>query len=192
MKYFIAFASLVCASALAEGPRLGLEYELEKDRKTRIRNHAVTLQPGWEFAKDNPLNLVELLIDHNEDERASDDGSRARETKLFLRLRHKRSLTENFSYYLRGGVGRSFNNEHSFNFAYIEPGLKYELNARWEWTLGVRFGDALNGKDGERVRKYITGPSFALDKRNELEFRYVRAHGDDDAWSLALGYVHRF
>jgi len=185
---FLAFLSC----AYAEGPRLGFEYELEKDRRTGIRNHAATLQPGWEFAKGGPLNLIELLIDYNEDARAKDEGQRARETKLFLRLRHRGTLTENSTYYIRGGLGRSFNNERNFSYAYIEPGLKYELSERWEWTFGVRFGDAIDGTSGERIRKYITGPSYAFDKRNEVEFRYIRALADEDAWALAVGFIHRF
>jgi hypothetical protein len=185
-------ALFVCGSAQSEGWRLGIEYELEKDRRTGIRNHAVTAKPGWEFAKDSPVNLVELLIDRNEDATADDDGVRAKETKLFLRVRHNRNLTAHISYYIRGGVGRSFNNQRDFMYGYVEPGLKYELTERWEWTFAVRFINALDGMDGQRVRKYITGPSFALTPRDEVEFRYVRGSGDKDVWSWAVGYVRRF
>ena len=58
--------------------------------------------------------------------------------------------------------------------------------------FGVRFGDAIDGTGGERVLKYITGPSFALDKHNEIELRYVRATRDEDAWSVSIGYTYRF
>ena len=37
--------------AHAQGPRLGLEFEVEKDRRSGIRNHAVTLEPGWGVRK---------------------------------------------------------------------------------------------------------------------------------------------
>jgi hypothetical protein len=40
-------------------------------------------------------------------------------------------------------------NERDFDYDYIEPGVDYELNERWEWTLGVRFGDSIR-----RVRPY--------------------------------------
>jgi hypothetical protein len=189
---YLSVMTLLCAAAHAQGPRLGLEYELEKDRRSGIRNHAATVEPGWEFAKGSPLDVVELLIDRNQDARADDEGFRARETKLFLRLRHKGSLTENSSYYLRGGFGRSFNNERNFNYAYVEPGLKYEFDDRWEWTLGARFGDAIDGTAGERIRKLITGPSYSFDKQNEIELRYIRARGDEDAWAVSVGYVRRF
>ena len=191
MKRLAVVTLLVCGSVQAEGVRLGMEYELEKDRKSGKRNHAVTLEPGWEFSKDSPLNLIELLIERNQ-EVNEDDRRRSWGTKVFLRLRHKRNLTENSSYYLRGGVGRNFNSDHSFTYAYIEPGLRFELDERWEWTFGIRYGNAIDGTHGERFITYITGPSFALDKRRELELRYFRHRGDEDAWSLSLGYIHRF
>jgi hypothetical protein len=192
VRYLALPALLACGCAQAEGARLGFEYEFETDRKTGIRNHAVTAQPGWDFASDRVINRVELLIDHNEDAVHDESGLRAHENKLFVRLRHSRSFTEHASYYLRGGVGRSFSSQRNFSYAYVEPGLKFELSERWEWTFGVRHVDALDGTDGQRVRKYITGPSFALDTHNELELRYARGRGDKDFWSLGLGYVHRF
>jgi hypothetical protein len=179
------------ASAHGEGFRLGVEYELEKDRGTGIRKHEVALQPGWEF-ENGPIDLVELLIERNRDARANDEGFRARETKLFLRLRHEGELAGRAGYYLQGGAGRSFNNEQNFWYAYIEPGLTFELGPRLEWMFGVRVGDAIDGTRGERVLKYITGPSFALDKHNEIELQYQRARRDENAWSLSIGYVHRF
>jgi hypothetical protein len=192
IRCFALIALLAFSSAMAEGFRLGIEYEFEKDRRTGIRNHEVSLEPGWQFPKSSPIDLVELLIERNRDARADDEGFRARETKLFLRLRHTSELTRNSGYYVQGGVGRSFNNEKNFWYAYIEPGLTYELSERWEWMFGVRFGDAVDGTRGERVLKYITGPSFALDKHNEIELRYFRARRDEDAWSVSIGYTHRF
>jgi hypothetical protein len=178
--------------AQAAGPRLAMELESEKDRKTGIRNYAVSAKPGWEFPKSSPINLVELLIEHGQDTSRDEHGVRERETKLFLRLRHAGNVTTHASYYIRGGIGRNFNNDRDFTYANIEPGLKYELSERWEWTLGVRFIDAIDGTDGQRVRKYITGPSFALDKANELELRYARGSGDKDLTSWSLGFLHRF
>jgi hypothetical protein len=179
-------------SAAAEGPRLGVEYDFEKDRRTGIRNHEVSLQPGWQFPASSPIDLIELLIERNRDARADDEGFRSRETKLFLRLRHTGELTRSAGYYVQGGAGRSFNNERNFWYAYVEPGLTFELSERWEWMFGIRVGDSIDGTRGERVLKYITGPSFAIDKRNEIELRYLRARRDEDAWSVSLGYTHRF
>jgi len=185
-------AVCTCGCAQAEGPRLALEYETEKDRRSGIRSHAFTAKPGYELAPGSPINLVELLIERSEDAAADEHGFRERETKLFLRLRHAGSISATASYYLRGGIGRSFNNERDFTYANIEPGLKYELSERWEWTIAVRFIDAIDGTDGQRVRKYITGPSLAIDKYNELELRYVRGTGDRSVSSWSVGYVHRF
>jgi hypothetical protein len=178
--------------ATAEGLRLGVEYEFEKDRRSGIRNHEISLEPGWEFPKSSPIDLIELLIERNRDARADADGFRSRETKVFLRLRHTGELTRSSSYYVQGGAGRSFNNEKNFWYAYIEPGLTFELSERWEWMFGVRVGDSIDGTYGERVLKYIIGPSFAIDKRNEIEMRYFRARRDEDAWSVSIGYTHRF
>jgi hypothetical protein len=192
LKYVAAIVLPFMGSAHAEGFRLGVEYEFEKDRRSGIRTHEVSLEAGWQFPKSSPIDLIELLIERNRDARTNDEGFRARETKLFLRLRHQGELTRSAGYYLRGGAGRSFNNETNFWYAYIEPGLKVELNERWEWMFGVRFGDAIDGTRGERVLKYITGPSFELDKHNEVELRYFRATRDEDAWAVSIGYTHRF
>jgi len=181
-----------CASAYAEGPRLALELETEKDRRSGIRSYAVSAKPGWEFAPSSPINLVELLIERSEDSDRDELGFRERETKLFLRVRHSGSLTEHASYYIRGGIGCNFNNERDFTYANIEPGLKYELSERWEWTFGLRSIDAIDGTAGQRVRKYITGPSYAFSKANEVELRYSRGTGDKDLTSWSLGFTHRF
>jgi hypothetical protein len=192
LRYLGFIALLACGASQADGARIGLEYESEKDRKTGRMNDAFTLKPGWEFPKDGLINLVELLIDRNRDRDADSDGIRAKETKLFLRIRHSGSITDRLAYYVRGGVGRSFNNEHDFSYAYIEPGLKYEISPRWEWTAALREGNSIDGTEGERFGKFITGPSFSFDKNNEVELRYVRAFRDKDARAWQIGYTHRF
>ncbi len=176
----------------AEGPRFGLEYESERDRRAAVHNHGITLKPGWQFDKDRLINVAEVLIDRNEDASADADGIRARETKVFLRLRHNRKLDDKTGYYLRGGIGRSFNNQRDFTYAYLEPGLTREFGERGAWVFGWREIDAIDGTAGERVRKYISGPSINLDRNNEIELRYVRATRDKDAWSWTIGYTRRF
>ena len=189
----VAFVLFVaCGVAHAEGARVGFEYEAEKDRKTGVMNDAFTLKPGWELPRGSPLDLVELLIDRNRDRRADSEGVRERETKLFVRLRHSGNLTGNLAYYIRGGIGRSMNNQDDFTYVYIEPGLKYEISPRWEWTAGLREGNSIDGTEGERFGKFITGPSFSFDKNNEVELRYVRAFRDKDARAWQIGYTHRF
>jgi hypothetical protein len=192
LKCVALVISCACGVAHADGARIGLEYESEKDKKTGMMNNAFTLKPGWEFRKDSLINLVEVLIDRNQDADADSDGIRAKETKLFIRLRHSRNFTENIAYYVRGGVGRSMNNQDNFSYAYVEAGLKYELNRRWEWTLALREINSIDGTDGQRVTKVITGPSFSLDKNNELELRYVRGYRDKDVESWQIGYTHKF
>jgi len=189
LGWVILFA---CGAAQAEGFRIGLEYELEKDRKTGMRSDAVALEPGWEFPRGSLINLVELLIDHSRDRNAGNDGSREKETKIFVRLRHSRSFTDNLAYYVRGGVGRSLSNEDDFTYAYIEAGLKYEIHPRWEWTAGLREGNSIDGTDGERFGKFITGPSFSFDKNNEVGLRYLQGFRDKDTRAWQIGYTHKF
>ena len=192
MRY-AALAILVApGAACADGARIGLEYEWEKDRKTGIVNHAVTVKPGWEFSRESPVNVVELLIDRSKDATPDSTGSRAAETKLFLRIRRNGKLTESIAYHIRGGVGRGFNDERSFNYAYIEPGLKHEFDEKWEWTFAIRAIDSIDGTEGRKVVKFITGPSLSLDKNNELEIRYAKSTGDKSVASWAIGYVHKF
>jgi len=192
MKYLGLVVLFAYGAARADGARIGLEYESEKDNKTGMMNDAVTVKPGWEFSKDSLINLVEFLIDHNQDANADSSGLRARETKLFVRLRHNRNFNDSLAYYIRGGVGRSINNQKNFNYAYIEPGLKYAFNEKWEWTLAFREINSIDGTGGQHVRKYITGPSFSFDKNNEIEFRYIKGYGDKDLKSWQVGYTHKF
>lgn len=192
MKYLGLVLLFAYGAAHADGARIGLEYESEKDNETGMMNDAVTVKPGWEFSEDSLINLVELLVDRNQDANADSKGLRARETKLFVRLRHNRNLNGSVGYYIRGGVGRSINNRQDFNYGYIELGLKYKFNEKWDWTLALREINSIDGTDGQRVRKYLTGPSFGLDKNNELEFRYIKGYMDKDLESWQLGYTHKF
>ena len=109
-----------------------------------------------------------------------------------MRIRHDGSLTENIDYYVRGGSGRSYNNQRNFNLAYIEPGIEYKLGHHWAWTVAFRQINSIDVTDGQRVRKIITGPSFDFDKNNELEFRYSKSNGDKDLKSFVFEYVHKF
>jgi hypothetical protein len=192
MKFLGLVVLFAYGAAHADGARIGIEYESEKDHKTGMMNDAVTAEPGWEFSKDSLINLVELLIERNQDANADSNGLRARETNLFVRLRHYRKYNESLGYYIRGGVGRSINNQQNFNYAYIEPGLKYGFSEKWEWTLAFREINSIDGTAGQHVRKYIAGPSFSFDKSNELEFRYFKGYGDKDLTSWQVGYTRKF
>ena len=192
LKYLGLIILFVCGAAHADGARIGLEYESEKDKKTGMMNDSFTLKPGWEFSKDSLINLAELLIDRNQDAGADSNGLRARETKLFVRLRHGRNLSDRIAYYIRGGAGRSTNNQRNFNYAYVEPGMKFEFGNSWEWTMAIRKIDSIDGTGGQHSGKFVTGPSFSVDKNNEIEFRHVKAYGDKDLKSWQIGYAHRF
>ena len=89
-------------------------------------------------------------------------------------------------------MGRSFNNQRSFNYAYVEPGLEYKLNEQWEWVVAYRQTDAIDTTTGQRVGEIITGPNFDLNKNNEFELRYVKGNGDKDLRSFVFEYVYKF
>src|SRR5690349_17052935 len=124
MKYSVLTLALTlsCGVAQAAGPLVGFEFESERNNNSGITNHAVDIVPGWEFPAENIINRVELLIERNQDNRAEADAALAKENKLFVRFRHDGEIADNLDYYIRGGVGRSYNNDRNFNFAYVEPG----------------------------------------------------------------------
>jgi hypothetical protein len=192
MKYRVIALLLISGVAHASGPLVGVELESEKDNKSGITNHALTIAPGWEFPEENLINRVELLIERNQDNRADSDGIRANENKLFVRIRHDGDITDNFGYYIRGGVGRSFNNQQNFNFAYIEPGIEYKFTQQWAWAAAFREINSIDGLGGQHVGKFITGPSFDLNKNNEFEVRYAKGNGDKDLTSWEFEYVHSY
>ncbi|HUW50401.1 MAG TPA: hypothetical protein VMV75_05230 [Sulfuricella sp.] len=192
IKYF-AFVLLAASAAVhADGGRIGLELESEKNNQTGITNHAVTLIPGWEFSEENFISRVELLVEKNRDMSADSDGVRAKENKLFLRIRHDGEFTDRIGYYVRGGVGRSSNNERNFNYAYVEPGVEYKFDKYWAWTVAYREINSIDGTPGKHVHKFYLGPSFDMDKNNEFEFRYVKGNGDQDVKAWLAEYVHKF
>jgi hypothetical protein len=194
MKYRLVAVALwlACGFARAEGPLIGLEFESEKNRASGITNHAVDIVPGWEFADDRIINRVELLIERNQDTSSDADGVTAKANQLFVRLRHDGDFNDTLGYYVRGGIGRNFNNERSYNFAYIEPGIEYKLSPKWAWTLALRETNAIDSAAGHHITQFRTGPSLDIDKGNELEFLYTRGHGDEDLASWVVEYIHKF
>jgi hypothetical protein len=192
MKWFGLLLLFAFGAVYAAGARVGIEYELEKDNETGVRNQAISVKPGWEFSRDSPINLIELSLERNRDIDADSAGVRAHETKFFFRMRHNRSITDRFAYYVRGGVGRSITDQQKFNYGYVEPGVKLKFGTSWEWTAGVRETNSIDGTSGQHVRKFIIGPGFSFDEYNEIELRYIRGHGDKDVTSWSLGYTHKF
>lgn len=184
--------SLFPAIAPAEGPRIEFEFEREKDRDRGVSNNAVTLKPGWDFAKGGIVDRVELLLEKSLDARADATGAREHETKVFLRVRHSGPLTDALTYYVRGGIGRSFGSDDSFTYAYVEPGLKLEFGESWEWLVGFREINAIDGTSGERVHKLIVGPGYRIGRHHEIELRYSRTWGDQRLHSLGVDYTYKF
>jgi hypothetical protein len=187
LLFLFAFGT-VCA----DGPRIGIEFESEKDNKTGMINQAVTLLPGWDFSKESLINRVELLVERNKDTKADNSGTTAKENKIFLRLRHNGNISDSFGYYIRGGIGRAFNSEQDFNYAYIEPGVKYIISQNWSWAASYREINSIDNIKGKHVGKFITGPSYDLDKKNGFDLRYVKGNGDKDISAWVFEYVHKY
>jgi hypothetical protein len=192
MRLLAIVLCLLHGVAHAAGPLLGLEFESEKNDNSGITNHAVEIAPGWEFAEKSTINRVELLVERSQDDKADADSLLAKENKVFLRIRHDGEFSDTLGYYVRGGVGRSFNNERHFNFAYVEPGLEYKFRQDWAWTLALREGDSLDSITGKHVTQLRTGPSYEFDQNNEFELLYAKGHGDSNLTSVILEYVRRF
>lgn len=190
MKYPALVLLVCCGVAQAEGARIGLELESEKDNRSGLTNHAITVIPGWEFSEGSLISRVELLVEHNRDTKADSSGVTARENKYFVRIRHDGELSDHIGYYVRGGIGHSDNNDQNFNFAYVEPGVEYKLDDHWAWTLAYREINSIDGTNGEHVGKLYVGPSFDMNKNNEFELRYVRGYGDQNVTSWVFEYVH--
>jgi hypothetical protein len=189
----LAFLLLIpCASALAEGGRVGFELEFAKYDQTGVRNRAATVAPGWDFAAGSLISSVELLVEKNRDMAVDGDGVRASEDKLFLRLRHDGEIADRLDYYVRGGVGHSSNSVQDFRYAYVEPGVEYEFADRWSWAVAYRGVNSIDGVQGQRSRELYLGPSVDMGKHNEFEFRYGRATGDHNVKLWVLEYVHKF
>jgi len=184
--------ALICGVARAEGPLLGFEFESEKDNDTGITNHGVQLIPGWAFSEKSLISRVELLIGRDQDTSSDASGELAKENKLFVRIRHEGHFSDTLGYYIRGGVGRSFNNQRNFNYAYVEPGIEYKFMRRWAWTVAFRETNSINGVSGQHIAQFRTGPSFDLDENNEFEIRYAKGSGDARLASWAFEYVHKF
>jgi hypothetical protein len=93
---------------------------------------------------------------------------------------------------VRGGIGRSSGSDQTFTYAYVEPGLKYELREKWEWLFGFREINAIDGTSDERVHRIIAGPSYKIDKHHELQLRYSTTWGDQRlrSWSVEYAYTH--
>ena len=194
MKYRVLAIALwlVCGVVRAAGPLVGLEFESEKNNDSGITNHSVDIIPGWEFSEESIVSRVELLIERNQDNRADANGVTAKENKLFVRLRRDGDFTDTLGYYVRGGIGRSFNSQGSFNYAYIEPGLEYKLAQKWAWTAAIRDTNSISSANGHHVTQFRTGPTLDFDKNNELEFLYAKGNGDANLTSWLLEYVHKF
>lgn len=160
-------------------PRVGFEYEYEKSAKGDGNNTAFAVMPGIQW-KDGWITRAELYLEGNQD-KMWENGSTGNttETKVGIRLRKDFTLGNGFGGYVRGLVGRAMSNEDNFNYAYIEPALKYDFNKTWGMTASYRMIRSIDGSTGHDKNKFRIGPNWNIDDHNTIELRYVKAYAAD-------------
>lgn len=176
-------------------PRIAIEFEHEEaPDHTEVAN-SVTLIPGIRW-NNGFINQIELLV-QTEREKEKEDGvwHTASGRKIAIRLRKDFQLTDNLRATARTLFGRAFNEGDNYTYAYFEPALKYKFR-HFDFTVGVRAVRAIDGSDGHDANKIRLGPSFDINKHNEIEFRWVRsweAHsGKHESDAYIIEYITKF
>ena len=157
-------------------PRIGFEYEYEKNAVGDGNNAGVSLYPGIAW-KDGWITRAELMLEGNQD-KAWSNGSEGNttQTKVGIRLRKDFTLGNGFGGYVRGLVGRAMSNEDNYNYAYWEPALKYDFNKTWGMTASYRLIRSIDGSTGHDKNKFRIGPNWNINDHHGIEFRYVKTY----------------
>lgn len=182
--------------AVAGGrPRIAVEFEFERAPGGRESGLSATVIPGLQW-QDAWVDRAEILL-QAEREREREDGLTRyeNERKLGLRLRKNFRLDAAWRGYLRGLVGRAFGPDEAYDYAYAETALIRRFEHA-DWMVGYRFVRAIDGSEGHDTDKLRLGPSFDLDERRELEFRWVRTWDartrDHESDSLIVEFAYKF
>jgi hypothetical protein len=195
-RYFfpvlLTLAALGAASAQAQQSwQVAAEYENLKYQDSGIHNNAWSVIPGLRWSDDHFISRAELLLEANQDTQANNTGFRFHEQKVFMRLRHSGEITEDLGWYVRGGVGYSWNNERNYSYGYIEPALEYSFSPAFDGVMGYRHTNALDHAPGQRLGELRFGPDWNINKHHTLEVRYVIGRGDTPGRTWVLEYVYR-
>jgi hypothetical protein len=176
-------------------PRIAIEFEHEEAPDHSEIANSVTLIPGIRW-NNGFINQVELLV-QAEREREKEDGVWHRESgrKIAIRFRKDFQLTDNLKATTRALFGRALNEGDDYTYAYFEPAFKYKFRY-FDFTVGLRAVRAIDGSDGHDSNKVRLGPSFDINKYNEIEFRWVRsweAHsGKHESDAYIMEYIYKF
>lgn len=190
-------SSSVYAEATLYGgqPRIAIEFEHEEAPDHSEIANSVTLIPGIRWNKGF-INQIELLV-QAEREKEKEDGVWHRESsrKVALRIRKDFPLTDNLRATARALLGRALTETNDYTYVYFEPALKYKFQY-FDFTVGVRAVRAIDGSDGHDSNKIRLGPSFDINKNNEIEFRWVRSweaySGKHESDTYIVEYITKF
>jgi hypothetical protein len=201
--YFVAAANLMLAhycvhaeTMLFDGrPQIGIEFEHEKAASGSSRTNSMTLFPGivWE---DGWITRAELLL-MRERTVDSDAGAivRSYDYSYGVRLRKDVHFTENFGGFLRGLIGRVGNADASYNYAFIEPALRWEKNDL-EFYTGYRFIRSIDGSMGHDINQLRLGPGWDITEHHGMDLRWSRSwdarSGMQVSDSVEVEYCYRF
>lgn len=193
LAYGFAHANI---TLLGGRPQIGVELEHEKSADGSGRANAVTLFPGIVW-KDGWITRAELLLmREREVETSGAVTERSNEYALGLRLRKDVMLTKHFGGFLRVLAGRRGNRDFSYNYGYIEPALKYELNERIELYSGYRFIRSLDSTSGRDSNQWRIGPGWDFSDQQSLDLRWSRSWDAQSRMRLSdsveLEYSFRF
>lgn len=192
----ITSSSVYAETTLYGGqPRIAIEFEHEEAPDHSEIANSVTLIPGIRWNKGF-INQIELLV-QAEREKEKEDGVWHRESsrKVAIRIRKDFPLTDNLRATARALLGRALTEANDYTYVYFEPALKYKLRY-FDFTVGVRAVRAIDGSDGHDSNKIRLGPSFDINKNNEIEFRWVRSweaySGKHESDTYIVEYITKF
>jgi hypothetical protein len=177
---FAALLACVAAPSFAQqtlfGGRPQVVYEIEHEKAADKSGHAnsVTLYPGIRW-KEGWINELEVMLKYEREAEAGSQGFEiAHERALGVRVRSIVHFTDNFGGFFRGLIGRRFQPEPSYTYAYVEPALTYKLEPL-DWYTGYRFVRAIDGSSGRDYDQWRMGPGWDINEHNEIELRITRS-----------------
>ena len=177
-------------------PQVGVEFEHEKNADGSGSANSMTLFPGIVW-KEGWITRAELLLMR---ERETDNSSGASEHTYEyaygIRLRKDVQFTDNFGGFLRVLASRKGNKDISYNYGYIEPALKLELNKSLELYSGYRFIRSLDKVYGLDTNQLRLGPGWDINDHHGVDLRWARTWDAQSrirlSDSIEVEYSYRF
>lgn len=176
-------------------PQIGIEFEHEKAADGNSRANSMTLFPGivWQ---DGIITRAELLLmREREVDTNAGIAERSYAYAFGVRVRKDVHFTENFGGFLRAFTGRTGNADASYNYAYIEPALRFEKDDI-ELYAGYRFIRSIDGTTGHNTNQLRMGPGWDITDHHGLDLRWSRTWDAQSrarlSDSVEVEYCYRF